>query len=93
MKKAKKMKVHKTDQTEVNTENVNIKAEPKATTSFTYSAQRAPTTTVTSEMLGEFDFSNVQAFVTQSTTTSAQLKLEKVTPVNNQFQSIMAYVL
>ena len=73
------MKVHKTDQTEVKKQNVNIEAEPKATTSSTASAQRPPTATVTSETLGEFDLSNVQAFVTLSTTTPAQLKLEKVT--------------
>ena len=83
------MKLHKTDQTEVKTGNVNIKAEPDATTGSTASAQRAPTATVTSEMLGEFDLSNVQAFVTQSTTIPAQSKSKKVTLAYDQFQSIM----
>ena len=87
-KKSKKGKVHKTDQTEVKTENVNIKAEPETTTSSTASAQKPLT-----EMLGEFDFSNVHTFGTQQTTTPAQSKLEKVPIAYDQFQSIMAYVL
>ena len=85
--------MYKTVQTEVKTENINIKAEPKATTSCTASAQRVPTATVTSEMLGQFVLSNVQAFATQSTTTPAQSKPAKVILAYDQFQSIMAYVL